>query len=81
MDEVDFTLIENLAQNAAEEVSYMKNSSKFTRIAIGVIALILLLGSFPVKMYYGQQYCDVMRVTGFVLLFIYLGMNVWASKK
>lgn len=58
----------------------MKNLSNFTRIAIGVIALLLLIGSFPVRYYYGQQYCDLIRAIGFVLLFIYLGMKIWAAK-
>lgn len=59
----------------------MNNPSKIARIIVGVIGAILLIGSFPVRHYYGQQFCDVVRIIGFVLLFIYLGMTLWANKK
>lgn len=58
----------------------MKNLSKIARIIVGVIGAILLIGSFPVRHYYGQQSCDVVRIIGFILLIIYLVMNLWANK-
>lgn len=59
----------------------MNNSSKIARIIVGVIGAILLIGSFPVRHYYGQPSCDVVRIIGFVLLIIYLIMKLWANKK
>lgn len=58
----------------------MKKIGKFVRIAVGILAALFLIGSFPVKHYYGQQGCDIMRVIGFVLMFLYTGMIVFASR-
>lgn len=52
----------------------MKKAWKISSVVIGAAAAVFLVGSFPVKYYYGQYYCDLMRVIGFILLFIYLGM-------
>ena len=59
----------------------MKKTGKFVRIVVGILAALFLIGSFPVKHYYGQQICDIMRVIGFVLMFLYTGMIVFASKE
>ena len=48
----------------------MKKFLRVLKVIINSIAFVLLLFSFPVKSYYGQNYCDLMRLFGFGLMFI-----------
>ncbi len=59
----------------------MEKTWKIVRVGIGIAAAAFLVGSFPVKHYYGQPYCDVLRVIGFILLFSYFGILAFAKKK
>lgn len=45
---------------------------KFIRIFLMIAAVLLLLGSFPIRHYWGQMPCDIVRVIGFALVFIIL---------
>lgn len=48
----------------------MEKFFKILTIIIRIIAFILLLFSFYVKSCYGQNYCDLMRIVGFGLIFV-----------
>lgn len=43
---------------------------KFFRIFLSIAAIGLLLGSFPIRNYWGQLPCDVVRMIGFALAFV-----------
>ena len=48
---------------------------------IGLLAALLLLGSFPVKSAFGSMPCDIIRVAGFILLYVYSRHRLERSKK
>lgn len=48
---------------------------------IGVTAFILLLISFMLKNMYGQQYCDIARLFGFLFLLIFSIIQIRNKKK
>ena len=50
----------------------MKRSNKALNITLIIIIIILLIGSFPVRNYFGIFYCDAMRILSFILLGVYL---------
>ena len=43
---------------------------KFIRIFLMIAAMLLLLGSFPIRYCWGQRPCDIVRLIGFALVFI-----------
>ena len=48
---------------------------------IGLLAALLLLGSFPVKSAFGSMPCDIMRIGGFILLYVYSKHRLERNKK
>ena len=59
----------------------MKKTNKTVSIILGIVAVVFLMGSFPVKHYFGQQYCDVMRIVGWVFLLHFGFIIGYAVKK
>lgn len=37
----------------------------------GIIAAVLLIGSFPLRELYGERICDISRIIGFVFLIFF----------
>ena len=57
--------------NPTSKLRRYMNLKKKIYIIIGLIAAILLVGSFFAKSYYGQFACDLLRIFGFSLMLIY----------
>ena len=49
----------------------MKKMNNTVSIILGIVTVVFLVGSFPVKHYFGQEYCDVMRIVGWVALIVF----------
>ena len=49
-------------------------------LIIAVFAVVLLIGSFPVRTFLGAEVCDIMRIIGFTLIVIYGFMKVRTGK-
>ena len=45
-------------------------------LALALLILVLLLGSFPVRNLYGSTFCDGMRLLGFLLLIVYCSLRI-----
>ena len=58
----------------------MKRSAKLVQLLLEILTAALLIGSFPVRSAFGPLPCDLMRIAGFVLLFVCLGMNFWTAE-
>ena len=58
----------------------MKKTNKTVRIILWIVIVVFLVGSFPVKYYFGEEYCDVMRSVGWVAL-IAFWIYYWVCNK
>lgn len=48
------------------------SKQKWFNLVLAIATVILLVGSFPVRSYYGEMPCSVMRIVGFCCLGVYL---------
>lgn len=51
------------------------------KIFSGILAAVLLLGSFPIRNYCGAMISDIMRLAGFILLIIFIVLRINDLKK
>lgn len=48
----------------------------------GIIAAVLLIGSFPLRELYGERICDISRIIGFVFLILFTVLKLqWKNDK
>ena len=64
----DYKLIYLFRFISQKGVFNIKMTPKTVRMILGIMTVVLLVGSFPVKHAFGQEYCDVMRIAGWVAL-------------
>ncbi len=50
----------------------MKKTWRILNNILGILVIVFLGGSFPIRHYYGQDVCDIFRLIGFALLAIHL---------
>lgn len=50
------------------------------KIILGILAVVFLLGSFPIRSFCGMA-SDIMRLLGFVFLIIFIALRIHRSKK
>lgn len=51
------------------------------KILLGILAVILLLISFPVRSYCGTLVSDIIRLLGFILLIVFIVLKIYQFKK
>ncbi len=59
----------------------MKRSWVIMNNIIGILVIVFLGGSFPIRHYYGQNMCDIFRLIGFALLTIHLIVRTFEVKQ
>ena len=59
----------------------MKKTNKTVSIILWIVTVVFLMGSFPVQHYFGQEYCDMMRIVGWVALIVFWIYHWVCNKK
>lgn len=59
----------------------MKKAHRIAIIVTGIVVVVCFIGSFPVRHYYGEEYCDLIRIIGLAFLVAYLILDALAKKK
>lgn len=52
------------------------SKQKLFLFVLAIATVVLLLGSFPIRSYYGEVPCTVMRIAGFCCLGVYLYQKI-----
>lgn len=59
----------------------MESENLMKKMLLGILAVILLLVSFPVRSYCGTMVSDIIRLLGFILLIVFIVLKIhWSSK-